>query len=71
MLKLDIAGQSITYRNAVELNRRVQDSLDALRARRSEFEKECKLLRGQERMLEKFLGGSTAPKGSIKEATNA
>lgn len=61
MLKLEIAGQTITYRNALELSRRIQERLVAVRSRRSVVERECKLLRGQEKTLEQFLGGTQAP----------
>jgi hypothetical protein len=57
MLKVEIAGLAITYRNAAELNAKVRQELSETRADRLDLEKECKELRKKEKAMERFLGG--------------
>ena len=55
MLKLELAGQTILYRNAVDLSREIQERLDSIREQRLSLEKQCKAIRQQERILDQFL----------------
>jgi len=58
MLTLQIAGQTLTYKNAPDLNAKVKELLQDTRAKRDKLDMESKDLRKQERMLSKFLGCS-------------
>ena len=58
MLTLQIAGQTLTYKNAPDLNVKVQELLQDTRTKRNKLDVESKELRKQERTLAKFLGGS-------------
>jgi len=67
MLKLEIAGLTITYHNATQLNTKVVRALGVLRAQRERLEAEAKQLRENEKTLQRFLGGagtSGTPSGS-------
>ena len=67
MLKVEIAGLAITYRNAAELNAKVRQELSDTRADRLDLEAECRDLRKKEKALERFMGGPS--KAEIKEET--
>ena len=67
MLRIDIAGETLTYKNAPDLNDKVQSLLNEVKTKRAGVEAESKALRQRERMLERFLGG--AKKVRLSEAT--
>jgi len=64
MLKVEIAGLAITYRNAAELNAKIRRELSDTRGDRILLEKECKDLRKKEKALERFLGETPEPAGN-------
>ena len=51
MLKLDIAGKTLTYKNAPELPLKVGEALRETQERRQSLEKDLRLVRSQERQL--------------------
>ena len=65
MLKVEIAGVSITYRSAADLSAKVRQEIQEAQAQRGTLEKECRALRERERTLERFLG--EPPRGAAKE----
>jgi cell division protein FtsB len=67
MLKVEIAGLAITYRNAAELNAKVRQELSETQADRLDLEAECRDLRKKEKALERFLGDP--PKAEITDET--
>jgi hypothetical protein len=69
MLKLEIAGQTILYKNAFEMTYRIQERLDSIRAQRLRLDEQRRALRWQERALEKFLGVSQVHAAENKEAS--
>ena len=71
MMKLEIAGQTITYRTAADLSRRVQERLETIRGRREIVERDWKALRSQERTLEQFLGTNAPAKPDLNKEENA
>ena len=74
MLKLEIAGVSVTYKNAAELKAKVQVALVGARRQRLTLEEQCKeecrVLRQREKSLERFLGGSARPEPNAAEGGN-
>jgi hypothetical protein len=68
MLTIEIAGQKLMYKNAPDLNDKVQELLQEIRSKRTSLEGESKLLRKQEHTLAKFLGGSRKFQSSGTEA---
>lgn len=73
MLKREIAGNVITYKTPEELNGRIRETLETIQGRRVNLEQECKLLRLQEKILERSLGGPKTSKStaSLKENVHA
>jgi hypothetical protein len=66
MLKIEIAGISMAYKNAAELQVRAQEALTGVRSRRLTLEEERKLLRQREKALERFLGNPAKIKPNEK-----
>ena len=73
MLKLEIAGLAVSYKNVAELPAKVRKTLKVTQEKRSRLEQEVKLARSQERKLLYFLGetvktsrsmDSISPKGA-------
>ena len=67
MMKVEIAGLAINYRNAVELNAKIRRELSETRGDRQLLEQECKDMRKKEKALERFLG--ERPESSAKDQT--
>jgi hypothetical protein len=59
-MKLEIAGLTIEYRNAPDLNEKVRRELLTAQARRKDLSGESLILRKREKALERFLGGVSA-----------
>ena len=57
MLRIEIAGHTLTYKNAPQLNEKARVLLEELRGERETMEKQTKALRRQEYLVQKFLGG--------------
>jgi hypothetical protein len=60
MLTLEIAGQTLKYKNAPDLDRKARELLADLQSRRAALDNESKEIRDQERSLQRFLGGKSA-----------
>jgi len=61
MMKVEIAGLAVAYRNAAELNAKIRRELSETRGDRQHLEQECKDMRKKEKALERFLGETPAP----------
>ena len=61
MMKVEIAGITITYRSAAELSVKVRQEIQDAREQRGGLEKECRGLRDKEKALERFLGEPILP----------
>ena len=56
MLTMELAGHTLTYRNAPDLNAKARGLLTELHEKAQSIEKHAKALRQQERIILRFLG---------------
>lgn len=59
-MRLDIAGLTIEYRSAPDLNEKVRKELVTTQSRRKTLNEESNELRKREKTLQRFLGGASA-----------
>ena len=71
MMTLQIAGQTLKYRDAPDLNQKIRALVDELRLQRTTLDKESKKLRKDERALQRFLGGRSGNDVDVVEARTA
>lgn len=71
MQKLDIAGLTVSYRNAPDLGGKVQQLIQNLKGKRAALEDQAKGLRMKERELERFLGVSDDVRAAPLEKSHA
>jgi hypothetical protein len=68
MLTIEIAGHTLVYKNAPDLNEKARTLMEEIRDKRRSMEKHSLALRGQERLLLRFLGlGKMARSESPKD----